>query len=285
MYRKPPRGYYQRQYPLPHEFNYDFELGCESALKDTTICTLIRTSKAGNDADTIEVHPNNAAFQVDAGPHILRNSIIPRMNVSLRMALTKGAIETDKIRELLVNWMPIYTAFLEPLDAVDDKTNDDVEQLIGLQHDTINEDVYPDFVGADLPTGTQPLSTVTDGEAFGDYGLTTNANLEPVLWSKEDFYDAMHYYQNRSMLKKVTGRMHTVKLNRDRHYSYFSRNYTYPSVKRGNPYTFCGILFNLPQGGDKDQLVRAADTTDISHVNIRLNVRYDEWNPLFEQEE
>ncbi len=285
MVERPPRGYTQLQYPLPHNFTYRFSLGAENGNRESTIATLIRSSEVATGVDAVEVNPRNAAFAEDTGPLIHMGSIVPRMTLSMRMTLSKAAIETDAVRKLKVNWMPLYISFENSLTAKDDKTAVEIEDILELQHDTTNKDTYPLFATTKLTGmgGAQPLSTVPAAEALADYGLTTTSVLEQVAFDKELFWDASQYYTNAAMLRKVTGRMHSVTLYRDREYKYFSRNFTYPSVKRGNPYTFCGILFHLPQAGTAEQNLIVTETTDIDHVHISLACRFNEWNPEFDQ--
>ncbi len=279
----PPKGYRMSEHPLPHNFFYYFQLNASNATKNSTVCSLIRTSDVCVAADSIEVNPRHASFAEDKGPLIQRDSIIPRMTININAKLTKGAIETDALRTLKLNYMPYYCAFLDTLDAEDEKTGTQIEDILELQHDVTNQDTYPLFGGVNLASGTQALSTVNAAEAFGDYGLSVDSSLESVAFSQEVFFDAMQYYTNQSMLKKVTGKWNTVVLTRDRMFNYFSNNFTYPTVKRGNPYTFCGILFEVQTVGNVRQIVQSGDVTDIPHIDVGMTVRYDEWNPLFDQ--
>ncbi len=286
MARKfPPRGYTQQQYPLPHNFGYGGQLQLEDETKNTLIATILRTSELAVGADAIEVNPSNAAFGEDTGPVIHNGSIVPRINMTLTMKLSKVAIETDKIRNVLVNWMPIYIAFLNNLEAEDSRTAVQVEDILELQHDVTNKDTYPLHGTVDASSiFLQPLSTKPYVEAYTDYGLTADAKPEYVAFDKELFYDALQYYTNSSMLKKSVGRMRTVVLTQNNVYRFHSNNFTSPIVKRGNPYTFCGVLLHAPQGNQKDQLVNAADTTPLNHIDYRMNIRFDEWNPTFDQQ-
>ncbi len=153
-----------------------------------------------------------------------------------------------------------------------------------MQHDTGNKDVYPLYSGTDLGlASSMGLSTVPYSEVFGDVGLTTDAKIESVAFDDEKFYDALQYYSNSSMLKKVVGPTHSVIVSRNKPYIYHSNKFTYPTVKRGNPYTFCGILVWVPAAGGQEQLFVAADTTPIDHIHIMIRARFDEWNPEFEQ--
>ncbi len=283
-HERPPKGYQQRDFPLKHYVSYNFGLQAEDETKNSTICTLFRYTDLAVAPFNIDVHPNDANYAEDQGAIIHYDSIIPKVNLKIMATLTKGAIETDKVRSIILNWMPIYTAFVDSLDSEDEKTGNDIEGLIELQHDTTNKDVYPLFAGPKLTDGSaHPLSTVPLSEALGDVGLTTTAVLESVAFDKTAYFSAMRYYTNKGMLKKVTGRMKSILVTRDRPYIYTSSNFTQPMVKRGNPYTFCGILFHLPQGGSVDQTFRAGDTTAISHLNITMQANFSEWNNNFDQ--
>ncbi len=200
------------------------------------------------------------------------------------MALTKGAVETDKIRSLVVNWMPIYISFLDTLEAEDEKTATQIEDILELEHFTDNKDTQPEYSGIKISTlhNVAP-SSIHYTEVFGDWGLTTDLKYESVAFDLGAFYDTLQFKTNAGMLKKVIGPMRKVILRQDHPYFHFSSNFTYPSIKRANPYTFCGVLFHLPQMGQFMQVGEVADTTAIDHVNIEGRIRYDEWNSVFDQ--
>ncbi len=287
MARKyPPRGYRRIDFPLPHNMEFGFSLHAENESKNSVHLPIIRTTDAQNATEGVIANPNHASFLEDPGPVICKNSIVPRISLSFRMMMSKGSIETDALRKIVMNYMPIYTAFVEPLNAIDEESGEDVEALIELQHDVTNRDVYPVVTGTDCTNGqNQPASIVTDTEVFGDYGLTTNLVHEYTSFNKGNWLDALHYGTNAGMLRKVCGRMRTVTLFRDRNFHYYSNRLTMPTVKRGNPYTYCGMLFHLPQASNGDQAFLAGDTTDIGHVDVLGHIRYDEWNDEFDQTE
>ncbi len=259
---------------------FSFALSADSNVGDSTMFPILRASEAAVDVENIEVNPRHPNFAVDQGSIIHMGSIVPRINFTMRAAMSKGGIETDKLQVIKIDWFPIYVSFLDSLDAADSKTGTDIEAILQLQHDTTNKDTYPLYSGTDLASAdTLPLSTVPFAEAFGDVGLTTNANLEDVAWDKDLFYDVFQYYTNSGMLSKVVGKMHTSILTRTKPMIYHSSNFTYPSVKRGNEYTSCFIMVNCSQAAADDQLFLAADVTAIPHVNFNVDIRYDEWNP------
>ncbi len=229
--KKPPRGYYQQQYPLPHNFNYDAHFNVENETLNSCIFTLFRTSKKAVNPEAVEVNPAHASFAEDTGPLVHLNSIVPKISMRLDLNLEKFGIETDKVRQLKVIWFPIYIAFLDSLEAEDLKTAVQIEDILELQHDTINRDTYPLHSGTDISHEiNHPMSTVPFAEIFSDYGLSVDVNPETVALDMELVRDARQYYTNRGMLGKVMGKMHYVTLVRDRPYKYFSNNFTYPSV-------------------------------------------------------
>ncbi len=285
MVRKfPPKGYRADEYPLPHFFSHSFSLEAEDETKNSTILTLFRQTEACNAPETVEVNPTNDNFAQDGGTAIHRGSIVPKLSLKMTVNMTKVAIETDGMRAIEFNWMPIYIAFLDNLDAEDEKTGTDIEDILELQHSTDNKDVFPLHTGVNLTSGgLSPMSTVGYTEVFGDFGFTTDTVIESVAFDKKAFFNNLQFKTNASMLRKVTGSMKSVTITRDRPYKYYSNRFTYPSVKRGNPYTYCGILFHLPQASDPEQYFQVTETTAIPHVDVNVLVRFDEWNNAFEQ--
>lgn len=279
----PPKGFGSINYPLPHTFENFFTLGADTSTKYATMIPLFRATETISAVEGIEVNPSNPAFGEQTGSLIAMNSIVPKITLNMHIALTQPAIETDKIRTLKVKWMPIYTAFLDSLTAEDTKTATEIEDILLLTHNTDNKDVHPTYSGADLNVGTVPMTTRGTTEAFGDIGLTTDTKLEAVNFVEATFWDAMRYYSNKQKLAKVVGKVHSVTISRDRPYTYFSDNFTMPTVKRGNPYTGCFILFWLPQAGETGQHVQAADITDIDHIYANLTTHYSEWNADMDQ--
>ncbi len=283
---RPPRGYTGPENPMIHDFEYQFKLDVEDETKNSTICTLFRQAESVG-VQTREVNPAHGAFAEDAGALIFQGSIVPRISVTITARLNQVAHDIDSIQHIMFKWMPIYTAFINSLDAENvGLPASDIETILELKHDTDKKDVYPLFSSVDLVTsGLQPLSLTVGTEIYQDYGLTGNANLESVAFDEQAFWDAKRYYSNRGMLNKVTGPMRSVYLDFTRKsYVYSSNNFTAPIVKRSNPYTFCGILFHCPQAGELQQVCDDADvTTSVRHISIGVRVNFNEWNVDFDQ--
>ncbi len=281
VFKTIPKGYFQTEFPLPHNLNYIFDFGIETTASNATYIPIILNDEALVNADAVNVNPEHGSFAEADHAYCHKNSIIPRINFTLRAAMTFGAIETDGMRSMPFSWMPVYTSFLNRLEAEDSKTAVQVEDILELEHETVGKSCYPLWATTNLLNGGLVELHATPTTPL--MGLTTDAVHENIVFDKELFFDSLQYYTNAPMLKKVTGSMKTVTITRDRPYIYHSYNFTNPMVKRINPYTFCGVLCYTPLASNVESLVKASETTNISHLRVSAHIRYDEWNPHFDQ--
>ncbi len=270
----PPKGYLGNEYPLMHDIEYNFGLSAEGTTKDTTIVPLMINDISAQVLATTFVNPKHATFEVSNSPNCSPESIMPYMSMSLRASLTKGAIETDFVRSLSFNYMMINTAFLSRLDAIDSKTGFDTETILELTHETTDEQAYPLWTTVDVGVGNTAANLAGIG----------GTPLESVAFDKEQFFDAMHYFDNRSMLRVMAPSMRTVTIKRDYPYVTSGTRPVAPICKFKNPYTFAGLLVNVPQTGAIDQYGLITDTTAIDHINFTMKIRFPEWNKGFYQE-
>ncbi len=281
----PPRGYRAEEYPLPHKFSYEFPISVQDETENSTICTILRASEAATGVEAIEVNPQHTNFAEETGTTIHKGSIVPRINVTMHAELSIAAVAAG-VKFLKLNWMPIYTSFVDNLEADDVLTAIEIEDVLELAHDLTNKDVNPLFSSVNMRTGASahPFSNINDAdEAFGDLGLTTNPTMESVAFDPDAMFDMLRFMTNSGMLKQVMGQWHTVVVSEHRPWFYNSNNFTNPKVKRGNPFTFCGVLIHMDLMDNPRQFYTAGEVTDISHVQFGMNVNYDEWNPNFDQ--
>jgi len=294
MVKHPPRGYFDQEYPLPHVFQYKFSLQLQDVAQDATICPLFRNSTENTtQIDLIEVNPQNTLFAESNGPTCHKGSIIPRTTVSIKAFLSEAsALTFDPLginKPVMFNWAPIYTSFANSLDAADDRTGLAVSDIMELAKGFF-EEVNPLYV-ADLdnavghssafPLTTEPSNFVD--ETFDDWGLGVDTVMEHVAWSKNVYFNHVRFGTNSAMLRKVCPKIHTGVVTAGRPFSHYSNNFTMPSVKRINPFTFCGILFSVPAAGDTEQPILDSEVTDIEHLFFTVRVLFDEWNPNFDQ--
>ncbi len=278
MRKFPPKGYLGNEHPLIHDFEYNFSLSMFTETQNTVICPLVCSDKLAHATPaTIDVNPKNSGFAINATPNVLQESIIPEMQLAFSCSISKLAIETDAVRAIKLNYMFLYTAFLNRLDASDTKSGDDVEGILGLSHETDESQVFPLWSTTDAINGsTMPANQ--EGNA--------SAVIETVAFDKEKYFDALTYYENASMLRLVAPSMKSVILKRDYPYTRSGTRPMKPICKFMNVYSFCGIMFHLSLAGKFDQYTNIADITALTggHVDINLKCRLPEWNKAFNQE-
>ncbi len=289
MPERPPPGYNRMDKPEPHNFQYKFNLNAEDETLNSTIMTFLRTSKDSADPKLIFANPLHGSFEVDGGPLMCYDSIIGRIMIDMDFTLTNLATQTDQVKALRIQYMPIFGAFEEWHSATDETTSLTPDTILELLKDATNEDVTPLFSTVNLGAGgNQPISTVTPAagtdEVFGDYNLSVNLVIESVAFSMETLFDAFQFFTNGRLLSSHVGKMRSIVLTADNkpHAKVHLEGPPPRSVKRGNPFTFFGMLVHCEVDGN--QLMPASDlTTGGGHIRCVTNVRFNEWNQHFDQ--
>ncbi len=266
-------------YPRIHNFNFGFGLSAEDTTRASTIVPYFLQDNALVDYETIKTNPENSDFATVAYPNICAGSYIPKITVGWHAFVPTADTE---IISMIFNNMVIATSMLNRLDAFDKKTGEDIETLLELTHETTDEQAYPLFNNTKL----------FEGAGTYDYdplfpGLTGTQQPEGVAFDKEKFFDAMHYYTNKQMLRQVTHKMQTHLVSEPlvphgKSMITHSRTSNVDSqCKFSHPYDFCGELFHVPQVGSLSQLQLAGETTPIEHLTVKGFVRFFEYNPDF----
>jgi len=269
------------KHPLVHNFNFGFGLDMNetAATKYATIAPYCFQDNAIIDYETIKTNKENADFAVVAKPNCAAGSYVPKVMVQWEAWSPSSEVDVMKF-----NTMKIHTSFLNRLDAFDKKTGTDIEAILELTHEVTDEQCYPLWDTTKLYEG----HVVTDYPAEVP-GLTGTQQPEGVAFDQNLYFNALHYYTNRSMLRKVTDRFKThylngfleddINFNRKIVRSY--SNHQNSIAKYMNPYTFVGELFNLPQASFRNQYQNASSTTAIEHLTVQGRVRFMEYNPDF----
>jgi len=290
MAERPPPGYNRRDKPLPHDFTYLFDLKIADDTKNKAMCTFLRTSKLSVDPKTIPVNTRHASYAVDTGPLICFDSIVQMITITQDIQLTEESRKTDNIGAISIYDWNIHGAFEDSWTPADEKTTTTIAQLLHVISDTTNEDVVPEVAGnTDLPALDQPLSSVTGTEIFATYNMAVSAvqeNTSADAGTIDELFDAKQYYTNGGKLNSLMGRMNKTILNQETkiHSSRFERKFTPRNVRFGNPHMFFARQFLLPKLLDSAQLTPFSQAvTATKHVGVRVNVRFNEWNPDFDQ--
>ncbi len=268
-------------FPRVHDHYFGFGLDMDDAVatKNTTIVPIAWQDNAIIDYETIKTNPENADFNsVDHGG-CAAGSYIPKCTVQW-MAWSPST-EVDVMR---FNTMDIHTAMLSRLDAFDKKTGSDIETILELQHETVDEQTIPLWNGQKLYEGHR----VVDYHAVVP-GLTAGQQPEGVAFDMDKYFNALHYYTNKEMLRKVTDRMKVFYLNGDLTKAIPFQNkvirqisHHMPSIcKYMQPYSFFAKMFHVPQVSLTYQMNNAADVTAVEHLSVTGHVRFNEYNPDF----
>ncbi len=271
------------KFPRIHNFDFGFGLSAEKATAGHTIVPYFWQNNSIVDYETIKTNPENADFSVVAYGDVCAGSYIPNVSVVWTAVIPPSDTEITQLR---FDTMEIGISMLNRLDAFDKKTGDDIETILELAHDTGDEITKVLFNGTKLfeSGGTYDYAPV---DGFADIGLSTDGQPEGIAFNKETFFDAMHYYTNKEMLKLVTNRMRTHIVSEPivphgHSMEMGGRNIRVPSLcKFQHPYTFCGELFSVPQVGDRTQYHLAGETTAIEHLMVKGHVRFFEFNSDF----
>ncbi len=266
------------EFPLIHNYEFGFGLSADSSTQASTIMPYIFQDNALIDYELLKTNPDNADFAISAHGRVHKGSHISRLNVKWMMYLHPTDTEISLLK---VNTMEIHTAFLNRLDAFDTKTGEDIETILELTHEVTDTQCYPLF----NTTKLFESGGTFDFEA-NQPGLTGTQQPEGVAFDKEKFFDAMHYYTNRQMLKSMTSGMRTLTLSEPivphgRPIVTGGQNHLNSMCKTANDYMFSGELFHVPQTGSISQYHLATETTAIEHVTIKGFVRFNEHNPDF----
>ncbi len=271
-------------YPLPHDYTFGFGLDIDDAAvtKHSTTMPYVLQDNAIIDYETIKTNPDNADFAVKANGQVALGSYVPRCTVSWR-AFTPS-IGGAEIDILSFHYLPIHTSMLNRLDAFDITTGEDIEDILELTHETTDEQCYPLYNNVKLYEG----HGVNDLPAELDVSMTSDTQNEGIAFDMEKYFDALHYYTNKEMLRTVTGRMQNYSLSKISGASplkarmiHFYDNRMPSICKYAQPYMLYAGLFHAPQVSTHNQNEIAGDTTAIEHLTVLGRVRFNEYNPDF----
>ncbi len=266
-------------YPLSHDFTFGFGLNIDDAVfvRNSTIVPYLMQDNAIVDYETIKVNPENEDFAVVAKPNTAAGSFIPRVMVSWWSIVpsTEPVVMNFKT-------MNIFTSTLNRLDAFDKKTGNDIETILELTHETTDEQCYPLWNGTKLYESHMTLDYPADVP-----GLTTSQQPEGVAFDMEMYFDALHYYTNKEMLRQMTDRMKSWKIKTFSIDSAIgdciktSYQNVLPSMcKYQHPYTGCYGLFHCPPAATVNQF-QGVGVTNVEHIFFYGRVRFNEFNPDF----
>ncbi len=267
-------------YPRPHTDQIIWSHGLESAVvNQATILPIVMYDEALGAPDGYKANPRNAAFATTADPNCFPNSVIDNVVTEITFNMTYGAIQTDKIHSVKVFYMPIFTAFREGLQAIDELSQLETQDILELTSETTDRQAYPLWNAVDMK---EPF-TDSANLAGAVPGLTGGQSMEAVAFDIDAYYNMLHYMTNGKKLASMNGGLRNFTLTPDRNFKRL-RFRMRPTTKRMNEYAFFGVLVYVPTVDSYYQYGEAGNTTDIKHVNVHAMYRYNEWNQGFDFE-
>ncbi len=265
-------------YPRPHHMEHKYMHGLETGVvNNVTNYPVIMYDEGLGAASAYNAHPEHSSFSETGGPNCFPQSRVNNIFCQVTFSLTKAAIETDNLHNVKVGYMPVFFAFLEDYTALDEKSTLVVSDVLEMQTESTDRQGYPLYNGVDMVEPYAGVGTLGTNVP----GLTGTQKIEGVAWSNNVFYDSLQYYTNEAKIRSVIGGMKWITLTQNRPF-HRARFRIRPSTKRMNPYTYFGIITNVPKVDSFSAYNLSADTTNINHVQVSINCRYNEWNQDFD---
>ncbi len=262
-------------YPRPHNLEHAFDLSTVDTNQRATTYPLIHYDEGLGDPASYNSHPEHASFAEVSTTSVYPDSKISTMHVKIILALTKHCWNTDKIEEVLVRIIPIYFAFKEDYEAIDELSTNEVQDILEMQKETTDRQGYPIYNGTDLDGDLITLGTT-------QLGLTTDTKIEGITFSAGALYDGLQYYTNKRKLQKCMGRIMYRRVRRREGATLKMNIRLVSKVKRANPYMFCGFIIDIPNPGGATQLFEAGDDSAGDHILCKVLTRYNEWHENFD---
>jgi len=294
---RPPKGFESEKYPLRHRLVFATSMSLGDEDKNTILLPIVMSSTDTDvTAASIVVNPHNANYVEDVGPLVRQMSIIDKMRISMKFAMTEhcepahhssGVTASEvftgqDIPVFTFSWRPIFNVYPEKLDAVDEDTGTSVATILGLTKDATNMDVVP-LTTNKLPTAgpaekNLPASTINAVQVFGDFNMTTNLAMEDHVFDEDLLQDALRRYTNKGALRSCIGRTRHVTLTRHKPYANFYIDKFLPrQIRRVQDYGFFAIQVHMPIDEHVSQHF-IGNATGVAHLGIKVIAQYHEWN-------
>ncbi len=264
-------------FPQPHTREISFMFELDDTTLDSTIVPILAYDEGLGTPSARETHPEHTSFAVVNEPNCFVNSRVDNIYAELRFALTSKALD-ENLPSVRVSFMPIHMAFKEAYTAIDELSSTEVQDVLELQTEDTDRQGGPLYVAAkDMPTAFSNSSLVGTNVPF----LDTTQSLEAVAFSDSNYYNSLQFRTIEGKLKQVQSGLKWLTLTKNRPFAKI-RIHMKSNVKRLNPFTFFGVLVNVPIFGKFQQPL---DTNDITvatdYVRCDFGYRYNEWNPDF----
>lgn len=263
------------EYPRPH--SYELQWGARLTLYQHTIVPLLHYDEGLGAPSSYKAHPENPSFTEANESNHYPKSEVTNLTAIFRAELSKGAIETDKLRAVRVGFIPFVGSF-EDWDAKDELSGETIKTILRMQTEDTDNQAYPLYTATDLQTGDVNYLLPNNQP-----GLTSGQTIERVEFDYDTFLDCKQYMTNGSKLHSMAPKVIWKTVTRDRPISFVLRGVN-KKVKRMNKKTFCGVLVVCDELTKARQHHQYADATSITHLWLSAAWRNLEWNQGFDME-
>ncbi len=274
-----PKFMRQTWYPQPHNILGGCTFEVDNLTLDSTIVPIAFYDEGLGAPSANETHPENAAFAVIANQaNCFVGSRINIITAQFEFSLTSKALD-DNITAIKFATMPIFMAFKQDYEAIDELSSIEIQDTIEMQTETTTNQGGPLYVAAtDLPESTVGQGNLGAATPF----LDTDVGIEGVAFNSQNYYNALQFLTIKEKLKKVQGGLQWHTLTQNRPYirkQFFIR----PKVKAMNLFTYFGVLVHVPAESLQQQLgvITRDYTAATQYVDLNWTIRYNEWNPEF----
>ncbi len=279
MAERIPKLMKQTWFPQPHRIQGACTFELDDATIDSTIVPIAFYDEGLAAPSARETNPENAAFAIVVDEaNCFVGSRINMIIAEFTFRLTSKFFD-DNLSGIRFATMPIFMAFKQDYEAVDELTSIEVQDVLEMQMETTTNQGGPLYVaGTDVAEIVAPQSNLGANTPF----LDTDVGLEGVAFNLQTYYDSLHFLTIKDKIKKVQGGLKWEVINANRPFikkRYFIR----PKVKAMNLFTYFGVLVHVPLQGTEDQIgvITRDITAATQYLDMTWSIRYNEWNPEF----
>jgi len=275
-----------KEYPQHHRMHLNFNLTHDDAT-ETERATMIPIL-FNDDAispPTIDTNPMHASFAEATEGSCAPESKVFNISAKIQMNFTKDAWNTDKIRQLKIQMIPIAVAF-EDIDAADELTSATVGSILELTDEDTTNNTYPIYNGVKLRGYTLEFGA-------SQLGLTTNTLGEHITFDMDTLFKSLSYYSNRGKIKASIGGIITRTLSigsgpatgatklQNSGDQVVMQIHLPPKAKFMNKKTAFFLLIRIPKSGTESNWGEPTDTTGPDTVTFDFRSHFMEWNHAF----
>jgi len=273
----------QRRFDRIHEMNEAWNLVMLPAtVTSATTLPLIMNDDALGDPMSYNTNPEHASFTEEEMPNCYPDSEIKRFKLSIDIQILKKFWDIDKGMTFTFEYALIACAFPEDLDAIDEKSGLSLKEILELQKESTDRQCYPLFNAVNMNIPSILHANVP--------GLTATQAIEAVAWDAGVIHDQRRYGKLKGLIKKslpIGIRRVNMNMEKSKHKRITIR-FNPSNTKFINPYTFLGIMINVPKATDNTlrklhihSPLTATDITANAYASCSIQCTFNERNPDF----